>query len=370
MKQVCSTLLMTIIFGQAFTQSIFNNPITGTNPNSSNPYTTGQTVSAGITVSGIGRGSGITGSNTNNRYNATGWNSAALDANDYYEFIITPNAGSGINFIGLQITLQHSSTGPANYVLRCGTDAFTSNIGTLVSNTTTGAINTISLTAPAYQHITSAITFRVYAWGASSAAGSFSVNDFDFTGAAAVLPVTLSYFTGVAQNTFHVLSWKTETVVEPGAVFNVERSANGQQFISVYRIAATAQRCQYPFEYIDDAPLPGANYYRLQTTESNGSMSYGHVILLKQPVTRFEITCILPSVVSATATVYISSTQKTGLTITVSDLSGRLVLQQYCYIAMGNQPVAINVSGLAAGIYQLSGYTADGQYATRRFIKQ
>ena len=48
-------------------QVIFENSITGSNPNTSNPYTTGQTNNANLTVSGIGRGSGITGSNGNNR---------------------------------------------------------------------------------------------------------------------------------------------------------------------------------------------------------------------------------------------------------------------------------------------------------------
>ena len=46
-------------------QSIFSNTITGTTPNTSNPYTIGQVTNANITVSGIGRGSGISGNNAN-----------------------------------------------------------------------------------------------------------------------------------------------------------------------------------------------------------------------------------------------------------------------------------------------------------------
>ena len=49
---------------QSFAQSIFTNPITGTNPNTADPYTTGQTVAANMTASGIGRGAGITVSST------------------------------------------------------------------------------------------------------------------------------------------------------------------------------------------------------------------------------------------------------------------------------------------------------------------
>ena len=74
-------------------QVIFENSITGSNPNTSNPYTTGQTNNANLTVSGIGRGSGITGSNGNNRYSASNWTQgASSDNNDYFYWTLTPNA--------------------------------------------------------------------------------------------------------------------------------------------------------------------------------------------------------------------------------------------------------------------------------------
>lgn len=43
-----------------FGQSIFENPITGINPSSFNPYTNGQVIDANISVTGIGYGSGVT----------------------------------------------------------------------------------------------------------------------------------------------------------------------------------------------------------------------------------------------------------------------------------------------------------------------
>jgi len=160
-----------------FGQSIFTNPITGTNPNTSNPYTLGQTVNANITVSGIGRSSGITGSNGNDRYNATGWNSASLDTNDYLEFTLTPNSGYEIDFVSFVYTGQASSTGPTSFAFRSNLDGYTTNIGTPIATGTT-----ISLAGASYQNLTNSITFRLYGWGASGAGGTFSVNDFTFNG--------------------------------------------------------------------------------------------------------------------------------------------------------------------------------------------
>ena len=157
-------------------QSIFSNTITGTTPNTSNPYTIGQVANANITVSGIGRGSGISGNNANNRYNAVGWSTSTLDLNDYFEFTLTPNSGYAINLVSFVYTSQISS-GTANHVFRSSLDGFTSNIGT---PTTTGT--TISLAAANYQAINSSITFRFYSYGLSAGTTTFSINDFIFNG--------------------------------------------------------------------------------------------------------------------------------------------------------------------------------------------
>lgn len=74
----------------SFGQSIFSNAITDTNANTSNPYTIGQIVDPNISVSGIGRGSGLTGVKSNDRYDAKSW-SLLFDPTAYFEFTITPN---------------------------------------------------------------------------------------------------------------------------------------------------------------------------------------------------------------------------------------------------------------------------------------
>ncbi|TBX70722.1 T9SS sorting signal type C domain-containing protein [Flavobacterium silvisoli] len=165
-----------LISGLSWGQSIFTNPINGTNPNASNPYTSGQIVDANITVSGIGRGSGITGSNATNRYNAQGWSTSTIDLNDYYEFTLTPNSGYKIDFVSFVYTSQVSS-GTPSHAFRCSVDGYASNIGT---PTTTGT--TISLSAAAYQGVTGAITFRFYSYGLAAATTTFSINDFTFNG--------------------------------------------------------------------------------------------------------------------------------------------------------------------------------------------
>jgi hypothetical protein len=178
---LCSVCLLA---GPSQAASIFTNPITDSNPSASNPYTTGQTVSANLTVSGIGRGSGLSGNTGSGRYNATSWSLSSLDANDYFTWTLTPNSGFEIDLNSFVYTGQRSTTGPSSFAFRSSLDSFASNIG---SPSATGA--TISLSAASFQNITAPITFRLYAWGGSNAAGTFSVNDFTFDGSISPLVI-------------------------------------------------------------------------------------------------------------------------------------------------------------------------------------
>jgi len=167
---------------------LFSNPITGTNPNASNPYTIGQTVAPNITVSGIGRGAGATGTNANNRYNANSWNTATIDLSAYFEFTLTPNVGCQINFTNFIYTAQASGTGATSFAFRSSLDGFTANIGA-----PTAVGTTINLSGPSFQNLSSAITFRLYGWDASASGGTFSINDFTFNGSTSCgAPVTIT----------------------------------------------------------------------------------------------------------------------------------------------------------------------------------
>ena len=183
-KNVLLAMVVLIAGSQkSFGEALWTNPITGTNPNTANPYTSGQSVAAGLTVSGIGRGTGINGDNANNRYSANNWNTPALDINDYFTLKLTPDAGNSLSLTNFVYTGQASGTGPTAFAFRSSIDTFVSDIGT---PTATGA--TISLSSGSFQNLSSATEFRLYGWGASGSTGTFSVNDFTFNGSVTAVP--------------------------------------------------------------------------------------------------------------------------------------------------------------------------------------
>ncbi|MGL6072567.1 MAG: PEP-CTERM sorting domain-containing protein [Fimbriiglobus sp.] len=195
--------LMTGIFccSASNAQSIFDNPITATNPSASNPFTSGQTVDANLTVSGIGRGAGITANAGSNRYNAASWNTASFDPTAYFNWSMTPNSGFLLNLNSIQYTSERSSATISNFALRSSLDGYTSDIGSPVFGG-----GTISLSDPAYQNLSSNIEFRLYAWGATSSASTFSVNDFQFNGTVVPIPEPMTVL-GVSAGLLAVGGW-------------------------------------------------------------------------------------------------------------------------------------------------------------------
>ncbi len=184
MKKITYILFALLTFNLGFGQSIFTNPITDPNPSTANPYTSGQTVDANITVTGIGFGTpGLAGNVGANRYNAKGWGVAALNLSDYFEFTITPNAGYDMDFVSFVYNGRASPTGPDSIAFRSSLDGYSSDIGTPTIGGTS-----IDLSSSTYQDILTSITFRIYCWGATSGLGTFSINDFTFNGTVSAYP--------------------------------------------------------------------------------------------------------------------------------------------------------------------------------------
>ncbi|PIY07751.1 MAG: hypothetical protein COZ18_15855 [Flexibacter sp. CG_4_10_14_3_um_filter_32_15] len=145
---------------------------TDTNPTS---------IATNTNASTITRGSGLSlpGSPCSNCINAIGWNSASYDANDYFEFTLTPTTSFALNLATAAISFNQlrSSTGATNYEIRTSLDGYATSIG---SGTTSSSASNRSATFPntaLYSSITSAVTIRIYGYGASGAGGTWRLQN-------------------------------------------------------------------------------------------------------------------------------------------------------------------------------------------------
>ncbi|MBA4277535.1 T9SS sorting signal type C domain-containing protein [Flavobacterium sp.] len=265
LKLLFVTIALFIGFG-SYGQSILTNPLTFSSTVQSSPYSIGQTTDLNINSTGISRGSGINGVAALNRYTADGWNSLSLNANDYFEFTLTPNPGYKINFFNFVYTAQASGTGATSFAFRSSLDGYNADIGTPSATGTT-----ISLSAGLFQNITSAITFRIYGWNASASGGTFSINDFTFNGnVSSIGPYSI---TSGDWNT--PATWSTNLV--PVSTDNVTISAGHTVYTSSSLTRTGTTTVNGSFQLNSGGYASGNNftYGATGTLNFNGSGSYG-----------------------------------------------------------------------------------------------
>lgn len=240
-------LLTSIAFGQIWRDEISQGAfdLGWINSSTDNPYNGGtgpkndnsgwpnnnltRLIVANLTVSGISRGSGTTGAAAISAFGATDFSSSgSLDPNDYFEFKLTPASGYKINFTGFTYVGGGGIdlTPPNNFAFRSSLDGFAANIGT-----PTLAGTTINLSAAQFQNITSAITFRLYAWRSGGSPNYWEIQSFRFDGAIA-LPVVFGKVEAAQKGNALNVKWTTNSETNNDH-FEVQASKDGKEFKTI-----------------------------------------------------------------------------------------------------------------------------------------
>jgi hypothetical protein len=273
------------------------------------------------------------------------------DANDmWYQFTATTNGDAVVVL---------NNIGSADLVLQ----AFSGACGSLTSvscvDESTGD-ETLPLSG-----LVAGQTYFVRVYGYDGDEGVFEIS---VSGAA--LPIAIEYFRGTKQNSRNVLDWRVSCYGSPSVTLTLERSSDGRHFEGISSATETAARCQQPFSYSDLSPLAGINYYRLKSIDIDGTISYSNVVALLNKDKGFEIVSLAPNPVKDEAILSVTSAERAVMEIVVSDLNGKQISKQRLSLIAGNNQVPLNLRNVAAGTYQVTGLTADGQVRSLRFVKQ
>ena len=161
-----------------------------------------------------------------------------------------------------------------------------------------------------------------------------------------VLPIQFYTFTGnrrLNKNYLHINIANADNVKE----IILERSPDGINFKSLFRVSASWNSIVGKHEYIDKVPLKGLNFYRLKTVDKDGSVSYSQIIKLVNDLVKFSV---YPNPVNDNIILNIDE----GRYLTqIIDQNGRIVSSKSITVT-GNSNVQISVAKLAHGIYYLS----------------
>ena len=164
-----------------------------------------------------------------------------------------------------------------------------------------------------------------------------------------------------------LLKWAAEDD-ENIAGFEIMKSADGRLFETIGKLDAYSNLAGYSFKDIN--LLSGINYYRLKITGKNRLVKYSVIVAVLNKGAGIVITAILPVLVQSHTAVMLTSALKGAVMLNVTDIQGRVVKRISTNVIAGSNQILIDCSSLAAGAYQLTGYSASVSTNVMRFIKQ
>lgn len=291
--------------------------------------------------------------------------SDAVTNGNYYQFIVKAANGYTMSLSTLDARLRRSGAGANAYRWAYSLDGTnftelgTSDVSFMSAydGVDQPQIDLSSVTALQNVPAATTITFRIYAWGATTATGTFAIgryitgvanNSLEVQGRAdAVTPLTLFDFKAEKARDNIALSWRTAQEINVDR-FVVERSGTAQDFKQVAYVTASNTAGQHGYSFADVLNSTTV-YYRLKMIDRDGSYSYSKVVAVKAGTA--QAMNIYPNPVKDACTVEHPLTEANA-SLLITDMSGKIVAKQA--IANRQRTTSINIAGLVKGNYSIT----------------
>ncbi len=218
--------------------------------------------------------------------------------------------------------------------------------------------------------------------GAGNIVSTTSFTSFSYfslanaTGGGNPLPVRWLSFTGTQEGDQIKLIWKTTSEINNDH-FNVERSTNNKDFISIGTLPGSTDINQVNnYTFYDKHPFTGINYYRIKQTDINGNYDYSSLIrvifsnMLAQGAVGQEI-LLSPNPVTGNELEVTLNSDAIGQikNISVFDGSGRLYNIEYLDTNDNPLYIPIERSNYLPGTYILKISGSAGSTSARFIVK-
>ena len=181
------------------------------------------------------------------------------------------------------------------------------------------------------------------------------------------LPVKLLSFQGGLSKDQAQLNW-TVAENETGNYFEVERSADGKNFITAAIVSTTQKQGNESYRYKETAQATA--YYRLRIVNKDKSTSYSKVLLIKSQTTTGNTVNLYQNPIQETLTFSFNAATNANNEIAVYNLVGAKVYAEKMLAQKGTNLVSIKLnSHLTSGTYILEVRNST-ERSIAKFIKQ
>ena len=188
----------------------------------------------------------------------------------------------------------------------------------------------------------------------------------------AVLPVKLTSFTAVKNNSDILLNWQTASEQNCDH-FNVQRSTDGSNFITLAEVKAvgnTSVSTNYHFTDLTAKNLAGVQtvFYRLESVDIDAKADYSSIISVKLDADKDGL-LVLQNPAVNDLRIQLTSSTKENAQIIITDAVGRQLVARQMQLNIGTVSTAIPIGTLARGIYYVTIISTRGR-ETKLFLRQ
>ncbi len=177
------------------------------------------------------------------------------------------------------------------------------------------------------------------------------------------LPIRINSISATNKGAVNIVDWKSTTEAV-GDQFEVQRSVDGRSFAPIGSIAAKGISGSV-YQFTDQQPFDGINYYRLHLINKDGSSNYSKVVTATVN-TGNVLVDVFPNPADNILNIRVTGTITGKAHAIVTDVAGRVV---HSVQIEDNGLVKLDISELAAGVYLLR-YSDDVVKKEFKVVKQ
>ncbi len=185
----------------------------------------------------------------------------------------------------------------------------------------------------------------------------------------AVVPVLLQSYTARLNQGKVFLNWITTREINASS-FAIEKAGTNLRFTELVSIKANGNlNLLNKYSYIDEKPLAGLNYYRLVQVDADNKKRYFDTRIIMHARNNKVAVVILPNPVSDEVTAFITINKAQRVSITVTDMNGRVLKNKTAFYGEGSSGITIQTGNIPNGVYFLK--TAGEDFSdVQKIIKQ
>lgn len=180
-----------------------------------------------------------------------------------------------------------------------------------------------------------------------------------------VLPIKILDFAATQQSKAIMLSWLATADINTN-YFSVQKRNNEVNFNEIGKIDAHVSASAINYSFIDDEILTTNVYYRVKEVDKDGKFSYSSVISLR-PISAISLRVSPNPAKNILKVIVPAGIGKTS--VQVVNANGSVVINSPAYNTAGNNNIALDISGLANGLYAVKVLSNNG-CNTIKFLKQ